>query len=198
MPLNATRNRTIARHVLLALKHTDTTRETYADDVAKVYQERTPLHLRHVEFHALVRGSDPYAVLRANAQLVMRQVDGVTRMASELEEALVLALPEPFRAACLSELAARYGLLAAALPAASAGGQLGQWGGLSREFGEALQALARTMDDGRLDQADAAHAGEVVHQLEDLIAAATTLRAAHAALLHPPNVHPIRSDTGPG
>lgn len=178
-----TRDRAIARHVAMALKHSDLTRETYGDDVARIYHERTPLHLRRVEFHEMTREADPYAVLRANAQLVFRQIEGVTRLASELEEALVLALPEPYRSACLRELAARYGLLAAAQPAEHPAGLVSQLGGLGREFGEALQALSKTMDDGRLDEADGEHAAEVVAQIDDLIAAATTLRAAHAALL---------------
>jgi hypothetical protein len=178
-----TRDRAIAHHIALALKHTELTRESYGDDVVRIYHERTPLHLRHVEFHLQTRGADPYAVLRANAQLLFRQIDGVVRLASEIEEALVLALPEPFRGACLRELAARYGLLAASQPAEQPAGQVSQLGGLSREFGEALQALSKTMDDARLDHADALHAAEVVAQLDDLIAAATTVRAAHSAVL---------------
>ena len=182
--MNTTRDRAIARHITLALKHTELTRESYADDVVRIYHERTPLNQRHIEFHVLARGGDVYTVLRANAQLVFRQVDGTTRMACELEEAMVLALPDPYRSGCLADLAERYGLLAAAAPATELRGQVSQIGALTKEFADVLQGVATTMADGRLDGQDVEHAAEVVRQVDELIAAATTVRAAHLVVLN--------------
>lgn len=183
-----TRDKVVADHVALALRHSELTRESFADQVMQLYCSRTPLHLRHIPFHAHTRGADPYAVIRANAQLVFRQLDGVVRLAVELEEAVVLALPAPYQGACLRELAARYGLLAAEQPGDVPAAQLAQLGDLVREFGEALQAVAGTLSDGRLDHADALASESAVRELDDLIATATTLRAAHAAVVNRTNV----------
>lgn len=180
-----TRDRVIARFVRLAIKHTDLTREAFAEEVVHLYHQRTPLKQRGIEFHAFTTGCDFADVMRANAQLVFRQLDGVTRFAAELEEAVVLALPQPFRQACLAELAGRYGLMAAALPASTAGGRMGQVGEMSKEFGEALRAISRTLEDGDLTSTDPALVTDVVRELDELIAAATTLRATQLAVIAP-------------
>ena len=178
-----TRDRVIHGFVQRALKHTELTRESFAEEVVYQYHQRTPLAQRRFEFHPFTSGCDFLAVMRANAQLVFRQLDGTTRLASELEEAVVLALPEPFRQACLTELAARYGLLAAALPATTAAGRVGQVGRMAKEFGEVLSAIGGALGEGQADTHDSAHNEAVVRELDDLIAPATTLRAAHARAL---------------
>lgn len=182
--LRETRDLVIARHVRLALDNSTLTEETYADDVRQVYEARTPEHLRRVPFERHTAGGDPYKVLRANAQTVRRQLDGHTvRMAAELEEALVLALPQPFRRACMVELAGRYGLLAVEQPAACGPGAIDQMGHLASDFGRCITALAATIGDGHLCAGDAAGAGVVIRELDEVIARAKTLRAAHVDLL---------------
>lgn len=192
MPHDRTRDAVIAKHIAMATTRTDLTMETYAQDVADLYRARTPEHLRSIQFHVYQRGGDAYAVQRANAQLVRRQVDGTVRMGVEIEEALVLALPEPFRSRCLLELNERLGLLAAALPAADGAEQLVQLGELLQEYGDTVSALAPIYADGRVDAADAAHAANAIKELSELMAKATTLMAALCRVSAvPSNVQPL-------
>lgn len=184
MPDAQTRDLVIARHVRLAIDHTTLTEDAFADDVRRVYQQRTAEHLRRVDFHAITRGEDPYRTLRANAQLVRRMLDGQTiRMPVEIEEAVVLALPEPFRRRCLAELAGRYGLLAVEQPADTAPGCIAQMGQLAHQFGTCVQALAETIGDGHLSACDLPGAKVVVREIDELVARALALRAAHQELL---------------
>jgi hypothetical protein len=177
-----TRDQAVAHHVNMALRHTTLTREAFADDVVALYHQRTPLDLRGIAFREFARGGDPYTVQRANAQLLFRMLDGVVRLPAEVEEAVVLALPEPYRGACLHDLAARYGLMAAALPTEAPGAQAAQLGDLANDFGEAVQALAATLGDGHMTPADAGNARIAVRELDDLIARASSLRAQHQAI----------------
>ena len=82
------RSQLIAEHVMLALARSALTERTYAQHVADIYLERTPLHARTVTF---AQSSDPYADTEANRQIVKRMLDGRVRMAGDLEEALILA-----------------------------------------------------------------------------------------------------------
>lgn len=175
--LTEPRDRLIARHIVLALAHSALSMETYADAVATLYRERTPEHLRTIAFHSYQRGRDVYAVQRANAQIVRRAVEGSVRMSVEIEEALVLALPEAFRSRCLADLAGRFGLLAAEKPAAAGPGQIEQLGGMLREFGEAVESLAPVFADGVVDTRDGPVAREAARELNDLLARITTLLA---------------------
>jgi hypothetical protein len=184
LAMRDTRADVIWRHLTFALLNAKLDRHNYADDVARLYQERTPKDARSLAFHEHMRGSDPLKVRGANKQLVFRMVDpeGPVRLPVELEEAAVLALPSPFREACLAELAQRYGLLAAPMPPCEAVATITSCGDLARAFGQCLQALASTIGDGHLDPGDATRAPVAVRELEHLIALATGLRAAHVAV----------------
>lgn len=107
----------IRAHWEMAVRMSGETIESLAARAVDLYHERTPLHARRIDFQLL--GRDPYVARLANA-LHMRRFLGLsqsaTRLPAELEEALVLALPDAFRRECLKELAARYGLMAAAAP----------------------------------------------------------------------------------
>lgn len=190
-----TRADVISRHVQTALRHAGgLTRESFADEVVALYHDRTALHLRGVQFHAFERGADVYATQRANAQLLFRMLDtgSRVRLPSEVEEAVVLSLPQPYRGECLRELSHRYGLLAVPLPAGDAVGRVVQAGEFAAAFGECVVAMAETLADGHLDARDAANAPRAVKELDDLIALATSLRQAHAAQIPPTpanNVH---------
>lgn len=179
-----TRADVIWRHVIFAINNAKLDRFNYADDVARIYQARTTPPARGIEFQAHQRGRDPYEVRKANKQLLFRMIDpeGPVRLPVELEEAAVLALPQPFRDACLAELAGRYGLLAAPLPDAVAAKPTASCGELTAAFGECLKALAATIDDGSLDPRDATHAPAAIRKLDHLLALATGLRAAHVAV----------------
>lgn len=183
-----TRSDVICRHVQTALRHAGgLTRESFADAVVLLYHERTPFHLRGVQFHPFDRDADVYAVQRANAQLLFRMLDtnSNVRLASEIEESVVLSLPQPYRGECLRELAHRYGLMAVPLPAPQGGDRVVQVGEFAGAFGGCLLALAQTLGDGHLDADDAANAPRAVKELDELIALATSLREAHAMHIAP-------------
>lgn len=183
--LSNTRSGALWRHLSFALTNSKLERETYADEVAKLYIARTPPHERGLLFHEHAPNSDPYKVFSANRQLVFRMLDpdGPVRAPMELEEAAVLALPQPFRRECLRELAGRYGLLAAPIPAAGddAPALASSCGEFAREFGECLLALAGTIGDGHLDPSDVARSPAAIDELDGLIAHAASLRALHVA-----------------
>lgn len=179
--MHDTRCGVIFRHVNQALKHTGPlTQENFAAEVADLYQARTQPHLRGVQFHQAARSADIYQTQRLNAQLLFRMLNptGPTRMPCELEEAVVLSLPEPFRNECLRELANRMGLMAVPLPDTTPGA-LVTLGAFVSEFGQCVVELSQTIGDGHLDPHDAGNSGRAVKELDDLIAQATSLRAAH-------------------
>jgi hypothetical protein len=167
----------IRAHWEIAVRLSGETIESLAARAVDIYQQRTPLHARGIEFQPL--GRDPYLALRANA-LHVRRFMGVSspsvRMPAELEEAMVLALPEPFKRECLKELAERYGLLASRAPQPD--GRV--WDGpadLMRECAEALRALAPALVDGKLGREDAAELRACMRHLDEVHSAAHSLMA---------------------
>lgn len=170
--MRESRSQVITSHVDLALHRSSMIERTYAQAVADIYNERTPLAVRSLKFHTT---HDPYADQQANLQLVRRMLDGRVRMPVEAEEALILALPDPYRHQLQAELAARLGLMAAELPAHHAAGQQQQVGDLVRAVGHALDKLSNMLDDGVMDAHDLAYAPDALRDLEDVQARATTL-----------------------
>lgn len=173
--MRETRAQVIAEHVLLAISRSALTERTYAQAVADLYHERTPLHARTVPFQ---QSRDPYADSEANRQTVKRMLDGRVRMAADLEEALVLALPQPYRDHALAELSARLGLLAVHCPPNLPAGQQHQIGELLQHVGESMKRLAPMLDDGVIDARDAAHADSALRELDVLLGQVVTLRSA--------------------
>jgi hypothetical protein len=166
------RAQSIIHHIVLALANA-TTMRSYATTVAGIYNERTAAAARGIEFHST---RDPYADERANAQIVQRYVDGRARMPVEIEEALVLALPEPFRGECKRELAARYGDLAAPIPACDGEAVLADAGKLMEECGLSIMEVAQSCRDGKIIPGKTETARKAVNDLTDVIAMSTTLR----------------------
>lgn len=187
--MRESRSAVITHHVRAALQHSGLSERVYACAVADSYRERTPLQARSVEFHA---GGCYDADARSNAQLLRRMLDGQVRMPIDLEEPLVLSLPEPFRSACLRELAARTGHLAAPLPATTGAGQVLSASRLMAETAEAIEALAPLLDDGRIDGADRAGIPTALRELLDVEAACASLRATLQAALQGARVTPLR------
>lgn len=187
--LQETRPQTIAHHVRLALGQGLTMRR-YAADVAEIYTQRTAVSVRTIAFHAT---ADIYADERANAQIVKRYLDGESgyRMPCEIEESLVLALPDPYRSECRRELAARYGELAAPMPAADAGAEQADAGRLMEHCGSALVELAQIWRDGRVTADELAMAKHAADKLTAIIAQCVSLRHRLSVKVEP-NVTPMR------
>lgn len=188
--MRETRAHTIHHHVLMAVKHTGLDQQEFADEVVRLYIDRTPLHARHIEFHQHVRGSDPYTVRRANEQLLFRMLkpSGPVRMPVEVEEAVVLALPQPYREECLRELSARYGLLAAAIPAgadASLSEQVRSPCELMRKAATAVERVAPMLEDnGLIGPEDYQHFPMALQAINEMLACAVTLSSQIAIAMH--------------
>ena len=160
------RSQTIARHVREALRHSGLTEQSLAAEVVEQYHRRTSLHERNVEFHSGTTTKQIDEAQRANAQLLRRMFGGLVRMPADLEESIVLALPEPYRRRLLRELAGRHGLLAVPMPSADCVSQHQALADLAREFGEAVEKVSPMLADGKIDASDAAHAPAAIRELE--------------------------------
>jgi hypothetical protein len=170
------RDDVIRAHWELAVRHSGETIEGLATRAVEVYESRTPLHARRIAFQPMSR--DPYAAQRANATHVRRFLglsEPATRLPVELEEALVLALPDPFRAECLRELADRVGLLAAKAPDPQASPLLVP-ADLMRECADVITALAPALCDGTYTAADLPAIREALGALADVSGAVASLR----------------------
>lgn len=206
--MRETRGHVLHAHVLMALKHSGRTQADFADAVAHLYAERTPLHARSIEFHAHVAGSNPYDVHKANAQILFRMLRPEftdSRMPVELEEAVVLALPAPFQDECQRELAERLGLLAAPLPVgvdAPLAQQMKSPCELLRRAAAAVESIAPMLDDNNhIGPEDAAHFGKALQLLADVQAAAISITAQIGQSMDQSrgnNVRVLRTGTGDG
>lgn len=177
--LHEPRSTTVIRHVQAYLLNEVISQETYAEQVREHYEGLIPQGRRIIAFHT---GGDAVTDMKANGQLVKRMIDRTVRLPADLEESLVRALAEPYRAQCRRDLMGRYGSLDVRIP--SEGDQsIGDVAALSHEFAEALEALTPIVADGRIDEADREHAGEAIKELLDLEAAACALRARLQGLI---------------
>ena len=173
------RSQLIIRRTQQALRSSELTLGAFGSRVAAEYIARVALHERTMEFHAGATVESAARADKANGQLVGRIINGVVKFPADLEEAWVAALPASAQAELVRELAARYGLLAARLPAADGDAcrQMEGFGRLSKEFGRSVQSLASIYADGQCDAGDLAHIPAAVAALDETIAAAISVRA---------------------
>ena len=165
------------------LDETATNANTFAMALAELYLQRTAPDVRTVPFK-LGEGDALLAAMKANGQTLRRYMDGTVKvLPADLEDAWVLALPEPYRSDCERDLAQRRGRCSIALPEAGEAGEVTSLGHLAAEFGQLLEALAPALADGRLCEADLPHARKILNESDDLIAAVLSLRRQVTALL---------------
>lgn len=176
-----TRPQTLARH-LQAMQHdTGRTLPAFAADVVAAYLATTQPGRRTIHWHA---AGDPYADMRANAQILRRYLDGDHRFPCELEEAFVSAFPQPFRDHLRADLAHRYGLLPVARPVVSASAQQAGMAALFREVGEAGERVSEMLGDGQIGPEDKPLLDQALKELDDVVAVALGLQhAIRAAVL---------------
>lgn len=178
------RSRVIWDHVAAFVHGSGTSWPTFAQAVRELYEAFTPAELRVVEFST---HRDAYERMRLDAQTVRRfEHDIKYGLPCDLEEALVGALEHlEYRGfkELRAELALRYGLLAAEVPHDAPGCGMTRAGQLAKEFGEAMEALAPMLDNGRIDEEDAPHAKHALRKLNNLIAAGTAMSAEVVRIL---------------
>lgn len=182
------RSRTLARHIDAALRATGLPFNALADRAVDLYHARTALHERMLQFQAGTTVATHEQAQRLNAQQVRRMLDGIVRFPADFEEALVLALPEAHRDACLRDLAARYGLLAAELPEADGAAQQTSVAGFLLDTGELISELAPAFADGVLNDADAPIARRALPRVLDLQARLATIAKTLDAAVRAPRM----------
>lgn len=170
-----TRPEVIFRFVRQMLHERRITMQTYSCSVVERYHELVPAAARSVLFKT---EGDVFVCAHANAKHLTRWMEEETaaRIPVELEEAWVQALAEPYRTNCIRELVARYGVLAVAKPDSSGVQDMRSLGDLTKQVGEALEAVAPMVADGRFDAGDVAFAPEAIKQLDDIVSCAIALR----------------------
>lgn len=173
-----TRSQTLIRHLELHQHRTGNSWPIITQRIVEEYHRLVPLPRRVIEFHDPESADDPYAAMRANAQLMRRIREGIVRFPADLEEAVVAALPEPLRQTLLDDLADHYGLLAVKMPTYAPVEDVHYLADFWKEAGEAAEAvLAMIRDDGRIGPEDMDKAEFTLCQLEDVMAVAGGIKA---------------------
>jgi hypothetical protein len=156
----------------------------FAMRVAEEYVRLVAPADRQVPFRLGVSDVELLRAEKHNAQQLGRYMDGTLKaLPADLEDAWVLALPEPYRSDCERELAKRRGRYAEKRMAEDSAGQAVGLGDLTREFGDLVQALAPALADGHLSEADLPHARQILNESDDLIAAVCAVRRQVTNLL---------------
>jgi len=168
--MTETRSQVIWRHAHTCINRTSASWETYAAQVRDAYEAAVPKDLRVVEWS---QQRDAHKRMRLDAQ-TLRRFEHDTRhgLPDDLEEAMVRALEAlgyGGHQQLLGELAQRYGLLAAPLPVATPVDDVNGIGRLLKETGEAIQAIAPILEDGRIDENDAPLAKHALKEINDAI-----------------------------
>lgn len=158
------------------LDETATNANTFAMAVAEKYLQTVAPDVRSVPLQ-LGEGDALFASLKNNGQIIRRFMDGTVKvLPADLEDAWVMALPEPYRAECERDLSRRRGQWTMSeLPPTESGQAVGL-GHLVMEFGQLMEALAPALADGCIDAKDLPHARRILNESDDLIAAVIGMR----------------------
>ena len=155
------------------LRETGTNRRSFAMEVAERYLQITPEDDRTHAFR-ITAGGRVEDDKKHNGQILGRYLDGTLKsLPADLEDAWLLALPEPYRSDCERDLALRRGLLAIALP--EGGFSVASVTHVFGEYAQLVQALAPALADGKLGPEDRKHAASIKREGHDVIAAIIAL-----------------------
>lgn len=145
----------------------------FSTALAEQYMARVPVDLRSVPFRWGVTLDDMIKAEKHNAQIVSRYMDGTVKvLPADLEDAWVLALPEPFRCACERDLAARRGRVSFQLPDCDAG-DAEVIAPVLKEAGELCTVWGQVVADRTITADELAR---LVRESDDVIAAVMRLR----------------------
>lgn len=165
------------------LDETATNANTFAMAVAEQYFAMTAPDVRSLKFR-LGDGDELLKAMRNNAQILRRYMDGTVKvLPADLEDAWVLALPEPYRADCERDLASRRSRYTLPMLEDAAGAEALGIGHLMSEVGQLCEALAPALADGRICAADLPHAHRILRESDDVIAAVLGVRGRITGLL---------------
>ncbi|SBV37825.1 conserved hypothetical protein [uncultured Stenotrophomonas sp.] len=177
------RQQVVYAHTRRMLDATASNYTSFAMNVAERYLSMVAPDVRQVKLRT-GEGVELIKAMENNAQVLRRYMDGTVKtLPADLEDAWVMALPEPFRGECERDLARRRGMLAVQMPADDEAAQAVGLARLAHEFGELMSALAPALADGKLDATDLPYARRILDESGDLISAVVALRRQVQALV---------------
>lgn len=179
-----TRSSVIFAHTRRMLAATNVGLRSWSWGVLKHYLELVSPNDRQVPLKSGVSDLELFKAERHNAQQIARYMDGTIKaLPADLEDAWVMALPEPFRSDCERELAQRRGRYSERRHEATEEGRVRGIGEMMIEFGQLMEAVAPAVKDGKIDAADLPFARRILNESDDVIAALLSLRREVTNLL---------------
>ena len=171
-----TRSRTLLRYLSDAIHDTRLDIGTFTLSLVEQYNGLVPDHQRDFRFQDT---GQLHRDLAADTKKVQRFITGTVRIPSDLEEAWVAALPEPFESRLRVELAHRYGHLGVSLDdPTSRASSMAAPAHLMREAGECCTLLADMLADGELNGNDAPLKHTAISKLRQVRAIAVAVEHA--------------------
>lgn len=170
---------------------TGMSKEAWAECIDTAYCERVPREQRTLPAPDLaqVTDADDWTKLRrAWDQQIRRYVAGERAFPSELEEAWIAALDEPYRTDCVRELAQRVGLYGALRREPGSTGDGRSWGAVLEGFSQVTQDMAAILDDGRIDDRDMADLPRLVEHVARMQADLESLRLRAEGVMRRANI----------
>ncbi len=171
-----TRNQVIERHVAQYLRETGFSWPTFGQNVMEHYVQHTPKQHRHVSVSDHV---DPATRMELNGQTVQRYVSQSVKhgITVELEDSIVLSLPEPYRRRLMVELCARWNVLPAVIPNAQmTTADLVAVGAFMADAGQVVAPLAEALADSKFTIEDLPKIEQASRELSQHLASAASLQ----------------------
>lgn len=167
----------VYQHTRRMLDSTTLCLRKFATRVAEQYIGLNAPDVRQVPFRWGVTGDDLTNAEKHNGQVIGRYMDGTVKcLPADLEDAWVLAMPEPFRSDCERDLARRRGMLAVKLAKPEAAVGAVTPGAMLVEMGQLVDALGAALADNRITEADRPLALRILNESDDLITAVLQVR----------------------
>lgn len=137
------------------LDETATNANTFAMVLAEQYLATVAPDVRTVPFR-LGEGDELLKAMKNNAQILRRYMDCTVKvLPTDLEDAWVMALPEPYRSECERDLARRRGRFSIALADSMSGEEFASIGDVLTQAGELCTEWGKALADGTLTEAEA-------------------------------------------
>jgi hypothetical protein len=145
---------------------------TFAMAVAERYVAATAPDVRQVKLRT-GEGPELLKAMENNGQVLRRYMDGTVKtLPADLEDAWVLALPEPYRSDCERELAKRRGRLSFEV-LEGPGEAADSIGAVFTEAGQLCTAWGKAIANGEISQAELI---ELLNESDDVILAVMRFR----------------------